>query len=149
MGAPVTTPIATFASVDDVAGVGDPLTGNDAAYASLLLQAAALLITGKKPGIAPDDPAAKIVSIQLVRDAMDKRRFKGAPSGRVTRGSRSDEWTTARTATIEELARTLILSEYHLNLLGLWQPTGPRYVMGSRDPGPDPIRSRLWPWGEC
>lgn len=133
--------LPTFASTDDVSGTWRTLNGEQTAYAQLLLEAAYVWITGKcaAAGIAVPTTAAKIVSIEVVRAALQRDCFNGAPSGRVTRGSRSDEWTTARTATVEELARTLIFSEYHLNLLGLFQPTGPTYAMGSRSMGPDPI----------
>ncbi|KZM70761.1 hypothetical protein [Nocardia terpenica] len=138
-----------FASVADVQSTWRALTPEQAAYAGLLLQAAAVWIYGKLPGIDPVSPAARIVSVEVVRDALQRDVFEGAPSGKITRGSRSDEWTTARTATVEELAHTLVFSEYHLNLLGLFQPTGPRYAMGSRTRGPDPIRLFGIELGDC
>lgn len=131
-----------FAITDDVQGTWRTLTDTQIDYAELLLQAAALWITTKcqQAGIAPNALAAHIVSIEVVRAALQRDRLDGVPSGKTTRGDRSDEWTNVRTATIEELARTLIFSEYHLQLLGLFQPTAPRYAMGSVSRGPDPIR---------
>ncbi|GAB3211341.1 hypothetical protein [Nocardia tengchongensis] len=110
-------------------------------FAGLLLQAAALWITGKcqAANIPVSTAAAKIVSIEVVRAALQRDKLDGVPSGKTTRGDRSDEWTNVRTATLEELARTLVFSEYHQQLLGLWQPTGPRYAMGNRYGTPDPV----------
>lgn len=129
-----------FATTTDVQNSWRTLNTQQTDYAGLLLQAAALWITGKLPAIDPGSVAAHIVSIEVVRAALQRDVLDGVPSGKTTRGSRSDEWTNVRTATLEELARTLVFSEYHLNLLGLFQPTGPRYVMGSQSAGPDPIR---------
>ncbi|MFD6357940.1 hypothetical protein [Nocardia tengchongensis] len=110
-------------------------------FAGLLLQAAALWITGKcqAANIPVSTAAAKIVSIEVVRAALQRDQLDGVPSGKTVRGDRSDEWTNVRTATIEELAQTLVFSEYHQQLLGLWQPTGPRYAMGNRYGTPDPV----------
>ncbi len=88
--------------------------------------------------------AARIVSIEVVRAALQRDVFNGAASGKITRGGRTDEWSLSRTATVEQLARTLVFSEYHEQLLGLWKPTGPRYAMGSTSPGPDPTMTRPW-----
>ncbi|MEV6258077.1 hypothetical protein AB0L97_32965 [Nocardia sp. NPDC051911] len=132
----MTTP---FATTSDVQSTWRTLNTTQTAYAELLLQAAALWICQRLPNIAPDSPAAKIVSIEVVRAALQRDQLDGVPSGKRTRGTRSDEWTGARTATIEELARTLVFSQYHHELLGLRQPSGPRYAMGNRYSTPDPI----------
>lgn len=137
----MTTPTpAPFAEVTDVQSSWRTLTDVQTTYANLLLQAAAIWIYNRLPNIDPSSVAAKIVSIEVVRAALQRDQLDGVPSGKKTRGSRSDEWTNVRTATIEELAQTLVFSEYHYALLGIRQPSGPRYSMGSRYPGPDPIR---------
>ncbi|MEU6582820.1 hypothetical protein [Nocardia sp. NPDC046763] len=131
----------TFASTDDVQNSWRTLNAQQLNFAGLLLQAAALWITGKCQAASIPVPAtaAHIVSIEVVRAALQRDMLDGVPSGKTTRGDRSDEWTNVRTATLEELARTLVFSEYHLQLLGLFQPTGPRYLMGNRYSTPDPI----------
>ncbi|MGW0052047.1 hypothetical protein [Nocardia nova] len=148
----MTTPnVPTFADISDVVPTWRTLTDAQTAYGNLLLQAAALWIRNRLPDIAPDSVAAKIVSIEVVRAALQRDQLDGVPSGKKTRGSRSDEWTNVRTATLEELARTLVFSEYHYQLLGIRQPSGPRYAMGDRYSTPDPIilqgRNILDGWG--
>ncbi|OXR46669.1 hypothetical protein B7C42_01644 [Nocardia cerradoensis] len=150
----MTTPdVPTFAQVTDVTSTWRTLSDAQIAYANLLLQAAALWIRNRLPNIESDSPAAKIVSIEVVRAALQRDQLDGVPSGKKTRGSRSDEWTNVRTATIQELAQTLVFSQYHYQLLGIRQPSGPRYGMGSGLRGPDPIRLRGydgmtgWGWG--
>ena len=132
--------MTAFATTADVAGTWRTLNAEQTAYAQLLLNAAELWIRGKVPGIDDNSVAAHIVSIEVVRAALQRDAFGGAPSGKQTRGGKTDEWTTARTATVEELARTLVFSDYHLQLLGLWQPSGPSYLMGDRYAMPDMIR---------
>ncbi|MFI5542092.1 hypothetical protein ACIA5H_37625, partial [Nocardia sp. NPDC051900] len=105
----MTTP-TPFATTDDVQSTWRTLNTEQTAYAELLLQAAAIWIYNRVPGIDPSSPAAKIVSIEVVRAALQRDVFDGAPSGKITRGNRSDEWTGARTATVEQLARTLVFS---------------------------------------
>jgi hypothetical protein len=138
----VTSPPTPFATTTDVQSSWRTLTTTQTNYAALLLQAAAWWITGKwaQSGVNPNPDVAKIVSIEVVRAALQRDVLDGVPSGKITRADRSDEWTNVRTATLEELARTLVFSQYHLELLGLWQPTGPRYVMGDQRWTPDPIR---------
>lgn len=138
----MTTPVPTFAAISDVVPTWRTLTDEQTAYATLLLQAAALWIYNRVPNIAPDSPAAKIVSIEVVRAALQRDQLDGVPSGKRTRGSRSDEWTNVRTATVEELAQTLVFSQYHYALLGIRQPSGPQYAMGNRYGTPDPIIPR-------
>lgn len=146
----MTTPTPTpFAEVTDVQSTWRTLTDVQTAYAGLLLQAAAVWIYNRLPNIDPASPAAKIVSIEVVRAALQRDQLDGVPSGKTTRGSRSDEWTNVRTATIEELAQTLVFSEYHYSLLGIRQATAASFRMGSQFPGPDPIILPFGGWVEA
>lgn len=138
--------MTAFAQTTDVSATWRTLNAAQTAYASLLLDAAALWIRNKKPGIADGDPAARIVSIQVVRDALQRDVFGGSPSGTRTYGKKTESWTTARTATIAELAQTLVFGPYQLQLLGIFQPTGPRGQFGNARPAVDPIviAGRSW-----
>ncbi|WP_063039719.1 hypothetical protein [Nocardia pseudovaccinii] len=131
--------MAAFATYTDVQNTWRTLTTPQTAYCNLLLDAAALWIRNRKPNIADDDPAAKSVSIQVVRDALQRDLFGGTSAGTHTVGNRSDSWTLSRTATLEELARSLVFVDYHYELLGLAPAHGPRGAFGNRYPGPDPI----------
>lgn len=146
--------MTAFATSTDVSSTWRTLTTEQAAYATLLLDAAALWIRGRVPGIAADSAAAKSVSIQVVRDALQRDVFGGATAGTHTVGNRSDSWITSRTASVEELSRTLVFSAYHLELLGLFPANrGPRGTFGDRRLGVDPIvvtgcnrRALEWGW---
>jgi hypothetical protein len=140
--------MAAFASNTDVSGTWRALSDAETAYADLLLDAAALWIRNRLPGILDSDPAARIVSIEVVRAALQKNKLEGLNTYTRTVGGRTESWTGARTATSEELARTLEFSEYHQQLLGIWKPkAGPRYTMGNAYCGVDPIRLPSTEWG--
>lgn len=132
--------MTAFATTTDVSGTWRALSAAETAYADLLLDAAAVWIRGRKPGIADDDAAARIVSIEVVRSALQKNKLEGLNTYTRTVGGRTESWTGARTATAEELARTLEFSQYHQQLLGIWKPTGPRYTMGNAYRPVDEIR---------
>ncbi|MDG3012150.1 hypothetical protein G4X40_18570 [Rhodococcus sp. D2-41] len=126
-----------FATPDDVEATWRPLSAVERSWAGLLLTAAALWIRGRKPGIDAADPAAKIVSIGVVRSALERNQFEGRGSWSKTVGPRTESGAAADPT---RLAEMLDFTESHLQLLGLWKPTGPRAFFGDRSPGVDPIR---------
>lgn len=136
-------PFATHAQVE---GTWSVLDAAQREYADLLLRAAAFWIRSKVASIADDNAAAQVVSIEVVRAALQRDLFGGAESGTQTRGGKTDTWSRARTATVAELADTLVFSDFHRQLLGLAPATGAVYRMGDRTPDPDPITvQRGWP----
>ncbi len=131
---------------------GGPLLPEECGWAQTLLNQAGIWIRGRKAAagqtIADGDPAARIVSIDVVRAALRRDEFPGVHSGTHTVDGRSDTWSGTRNATVEDIARTLVFSDYQWQLLGLWGPTEPVATFGNirRDIDPPHIHAPLWPW---
>lgn len=84
-----------FATSDEIEQNWRPLTTTEKSWATLLLGAAERWIRGKAPGIADGDPAAKIVSIAVVRNALQPGDHAGYSSFSKTLGPRSKSGTLA------------------------------------------------------
>ncbi|MFD0450158.1 hypothetical protein ACFQZK_03890 [Rhodococcus aetherivorans] len=72
--------MAAFAQPSDITIGGRPLTSAQEADAQMFLDAAASWIRDRKPDIAPDDPNAKLVSIQVVKAALISEPYLGLSS---------------------------------------------------------------------
>lgn len=136
-----------FASLADIEANwqpdrGGPLLPQENAWAQSLLNQAGLWIRGRKAQagqtISDGDPAARIVSIDVVRAALRRDGFPGIHSGTHTVDGRSDSWSGPRTATTDDIARTLVFSDYQRQLLGLWGPTEPVGTFGNAHRAIDP-----------
>ena len=67
----MTSPMPPFVTVDELASLWRPMKGDaEKAWAELLLTAASEWIRERKPGIAPDNPAAKVVVTAVVKAAL-------------------------------------------------------------------------------
>jgi hypothetical protein len=118
-------------------------TAADQQWCQSLLDEAGIWITGKFASlgqtIALSDPRGYIVSVDVVRAAMERAKYPGIHSGTHLVDGRSDTWSGPRTASTDDTARTLVFSPYHEQLLGLFAPTRPAGQFGNALRPVDPI----------
>jgi hypothetical protein len=98
----------------------ETLTSGEYELATPLLQVVSDWIRDKKPGIADDDPAAIVVSFEVVRDALLSGKFGPFTSFAKTMGPRS------RSATIDREALSKFVTGRHRLMLGLGAKAAPR-----------------------
>lgn len=84
-----------FAEVTDIENTWRPLTTAEKAWAALMLAAAERWIRGQRPDIADGDPAAKLVSIAVVKNTLLPGENAGFLSFSRTLGPRSRSGTLA------------------------------------------------------
>lgn len=131
----------------------------DQQWCQTLLNEAGMWITQRftsiGQSIALSDPRGYIVSIDVVRAAMERAKYPGIHSGTHVVDGRSDSWSGPRTASTDDTARTLVFSPWHEQLLGLFKSTQPAGQFGNAmrpvDPiilgGEDwPLVDRSWWW---
>ncbi|MEU6580664.1 hypothetical protein [Nocardia sp. NPDC046763] len=115
----------------------------DQQWCQTLLDAAGLWITNRFAAIGQtiplSDPRGFIVSIDVVRAAMERAKYPGIHSGTHLVDGRSDSWSGPRTATTDDAGRTLVFTPYHEQLLGLFKPTQPVGQFGNVMRPVDPI----------
>lgn len=133
-----------FATTADVANNWAVFkTAQDEAWCQSLLDQAGVWITQKLTAvgksIAAGDPRAWLVSVDVVRAAMSRAQYPGIHGGTHLVDGRSDTWSAPRTATVDDIARTLVFTDYHLQLLGLFAPTAPVGQFGNALRPVDPI----------
>lgn len=117
--------MADFVTVDEIfRGRTRPPGGvEDAAD---LIAAASNWIRDRKPDIADDDPAARIVVIHVVRTAMASDKYLGHVSYSKTVGG------VTRSGTLANPGALLTFEGSHYQLLGISQSGGPSYCFGGR-----------------
>lgn len=113
-----------FATSDDIEQNWRPLTSADKSWATLLLGAAERWIRGKVPGIADDDQAAKVVSIAVVRNALQPGEHAGHVSYSKTLGPRS------RAGTLSNPDAALTWLPWMKEQLGISTTAQPRATFG-------------------
>lgn len=86
---------APFVSVDALESLWRPLSGAEKEYAEILLAAASAWIREHKPGVADDDPNAKIVTIEVVKAVLLPGQWSGYSSWSKTVGNRIEAATLA------------------------------------------------------
>lgn len=116
---------AAFATPEDLRR---PLTSAERDIAEQLLGAAARWIRRNKPGIAPDDPDARTVSIDVVSTAIATRAYVGHVSYTRTVGPRT------KSGTLADPGGALTFSDWHRELLGISIHPQPRYHFGDCPP---------------
>ncbi|MCK8674100.1 hypothetical protein M1M07_23685 [Rhodococcus sp. HM1] len=89
-----------------------------------LIAAASNWIRTRKPEIADDDPAARVVVIQVVRAAMATEKYAGHVSYTKTVGG------VTRSGTLANPGALLIFEPSHYQLLGISQAGAPSYFFG-------------------
>lgn len=114
-----------FANVEELTENWRPLSGPERARATQLLGAAGRWIRRKLPGIAADDPDAKLVSIEVVRTALDTADYAGHLSYSRTVGGISGSGTLANPGAL------LVFTDSHRELLGLPTSESPTMPLGS------------------
>ena len=102
-----------FATATEIADVWRPLSSQERANAEMLLTAAAKWIRDRTTGLADDDPAAKYVSIDVVKSALVAGPFVGHSSYSKGIGP----WTKA--GTLINPAGALEFTDFHREMLGL------------------------------
>ncbi|WP_040853809.1 hypothetical protein [Nocardia niigatensis] len=133
-----------FATTTDVANNWCTFKSTaDQKWCQSLLDAAGMWITQRFASIgqtiALTDPRGFIVSVDVVRAAMERAQYPGIHSGTHLVDGRSDSWSGPRTATTDDAARTLVFAPYHEQLLGLFKPTQPVGQFGNAMRPVDPI----------
>lgn len=105
--------MADFVTITELEGMWRPLTEPEKKFAELLITAASNWIRGKKPGVADTDPAAKLVTIEVVKDALMPGDNAGYSSVSETVGGK----TVART--LANAAAALRFTDHHYLMLGI------------------------------
>lgn len=115
----------TFANVEELKQNWRPLSEQEAVWATQLLDAAGRWITRKRPDIAPGDPDAKLVSIDVVRTALNTAEHAGRVSYSWTVGATSGSGTLANPGAL------LDFTDFHRELLGITTSKSPTTALGS------------------
>lgn len=105
--------MSDFITTDELAEVWRPLTEAEAKYAALLITAASTWIRAKKPGILDNDPAAKLVTIEVVKAALLPGVNAGFSSVSETVGGKTTAWTLANASA------ALRFTDHHYLMLGI------------------------------
>lgn len=113
--------MAAFAQPSDITIGGRQLTAAQEADAQMFLDAAASWIRARKPDIAPDDPNAKLVSIQVVKAALISEPYLGLSSYSKTVGE------VSRSGTIANPGALLHFTDFHKELLGIPYRAAPQW----------------------
>jgi hypothetical protein len=120
--------VTPFLSISDFQGMFPRLlTDSETALADLLLEAAAMWIrtaitdAGRDP-LAVDDPMAKLVSYEVVRDAL---AVPGDLAGHLSYMRQSDD--RAESGTLAAAGGLLEFTEHHRKMLGLTGSILPQY----------------------
>ena len=107
---PADTP---FATPEEVSAGWRPLDTVASANALFLLKAVAMWIRARRPDITDNDPAAKFVSIDVVRSAMQNAGERGATAFSKAIGP----WN--KSITLSQAAGMIVFSAFHKQLLGI------------------------------
>lgn len=117
--------MADFVDVDDIfRGRTRPPGGEQ--DAADLIAAASAWIREQRPGIADDDPAARVVVIHVVRAALASDKYAGHVSYSKTVGG------VNRSGTLANPGALLNFEASHYRLLGISNGGGPSYYFGGR-----------------
>ena len=114
---PLPTPFLTVAAF---AAMWRPLSTAESAAATLLLQAATNWIVERLPSISPTDPAAQVVCLQVVREAIVAGAHAGLRQFSRTVGRRIDAGTLA------EIGALLTFTPAQRELLGIGNTPQPQ-----------------------
>jgi len=104
---------APFLTADQFAALWRPLSTSETQVATLLLQAAAVWIVERKPTISQDDPMAKVVCLDVVREALTVGKYAGMKQFSRTVGQRMES------GTIADVTGLLDFTAHHRELLGI------------------------------
>lgn len=107
---PMPTP---FLTVTAFAAMWRPLSTAETAAATLFLQAATNWIVERKPAISSTDPAAQVVCLQVVSEAINAQKHVGLKQFSRTTGQRMEAGTLA------EVAALLVFTPEQRDLLGI------------------------------
>jgi hypothetical protein len=110
-----------FLTTEEFVQFHRPLTTTEEPFVLLLLKAAARWIRLRKPDIPADDSAAKLVSITVVKDAMDTGRYRRMIQYSRTIGERMESGTVASPGDV------LYFAPGMYELLGISQTAQPKY----------------------
>ncbi|WP_094980340.1 hypothetical protein [Rhodococcus pyridinivorans] len=116
-----------FATYRDVQDAWRPLRDAERTWAVQLLEAAARWIRRQLPNIADDDPAAKLVSISVVKSALTA----GDASGYVSHSKSIGPWS--KSGTLANPDGALVFTDWHKEQLGLGPTRVPHYRFGVWD----------------
>lgn len=112
--------MADFLDVTAFAAMFRPLTTAETNVATPLLKVVDGWIRDRKPGIADDDPAAKVVVFQVVRTALIYGKYAGLSSFQDTTGDRT------KAGTFDASDVEGFITDEHRQMLGLALRAGPR-----------------------
>ncbi|WLP90253.1 hypothetical protein [Gordonia sp. NB41Y] len=102
-----------FVTAEGLAALWRELSGAEYEYAGILLSAASTWIRNRRPGIADDDPAAKIVCVEVVKAVLLPGQWQG-----FTSWSRAVD-DAVLSATLADPAGALTFTDWHYELLGI------------------------------
>lgn len=110
----MTEPIPTpFITPEGIQSLWRPLSGAEQEYAEILIAAASGWIRDRKPGIREDDPAARIVCLEVVKAVLLPGQWQNFSSF-----SREIDDAVV-SATLADPAGALTFTDWHYELLGI------------------------------
>lgn len=116
--------MAEFATADEIAQGWRPLNSSQRADAEAKIAAVGIWIRDRKPDVADDDPAAKFVTVQAVRAALEAEKYAGHVSYSRTVGGETESGTFSKSS------EPLYITDFHYQLLGISRITMPQWHFG-------------------
>ncbi|AMS03908.1 head-to-tail adaptor [Gordonia phage UmaThurman] len=122
---------APFLTIDEFVAQWRPLSAAERVYAEQLLAAAARRIRRKVPGLAADDPDAKLVSFQVVRSVLESDEARASMPGLGTFTTTVGEKTNG--GKLINPDALLVFTPYHWDQLGVSSKPQPRWNFPRND----------------
>lgn len=116
--------MADFATAEDVQNGWRPPPGTEQADIVAKIAAASQWIRDRKPDLADDHPQAQYVVVDVVRNALTNAKYAGH-----TQYSRTVGGVT-RSGTLVDPGGSLVITDFHKQLLGISLATMPQYHFG-------------------
>lgn len=120
-------PPPPFADAGVIGSMWRPLSQAESEYAADLAEVVSAWIRSRRPGIADDDPAARVVTVEVVREALTAGARSGLSSWSTTVAHRSESGT-ADPAAVDRL-----ITRRHRIMLGLAVTAGPAWSFKAAD----------------
>lgn len=115
----MTTPTPPFVTAANLESLWRPLSGAEKEYAEILIAAASAWIRDRRPDIDSDDPAARLVVIEVVKAVLLPGQWQGYASWSKTVGERVEA------ATLANPTAALAFTDWHYELLGISRSARP------------------------
>lgn len=118
-----------FADENDISNGWRALTPAEEVDVPAKIAAVSHWIRERKPELAADHPQAKYVVVDVVRFALGTAKYAGHSSYSRTVGG------VTRSGTLVDPGGTLVITDFHKELLGISKVAVPRWKFGDGDDG--------------